>query len=312
MRSSNGRADTPPDSPSAGPARGDRWRTRWLDAFTPGNGHFSGNAPVLETDDRAVRRLYYAAIVTLLVLHRTNLRLSDRAFVTSGERDKGDVFFWDTSMFSRLFALLEPRAMREQLALFLQVDPHDGAVFNLDNSRFRGGQYLPGYSHGYWYAANDLSLFTLAHDYVAVTGDRDFLAETVGDRTVDEHLRRPGDGLALPGHPRRGCGRLRPRRQPARVRSQLRARGGVAERRQRLDDALDGRRDGSNRRPGGGRGVAGRGRHARNAHPRALRPRRRNLGRGRHRRNPPTDPPLLRLHLHRPLHARSIGRPHPP
>ena len=188
----------------------DGWRTRWLDAFTPGNGHFSGNAPVLETDDHAVRRLYYAAILTLLVLHRTNLRLSDRVFITSGERDKGDVFFWDTSMFSRLFALLEPRAMRDQLALFLQVDPHDGAVFNLDNSRFRGGQYLPGYSHGYWYAANDLSLFTLAHDYVAVTGDRDFLAETVGDRTVDEHLRRlatawrsldtRGEGIADYGH----------------------------------------------------------------------------------------------------------------
>jgi hypothetical protein len=188
----------------------DGWRRRWLDAFTPGNRHFSGNLPVLETDDRAVRRLYYAAVLTLLVLHRTNLALSDRAFVTSGERDKGDVFFWDTSMFSRLFALLEPRAMREQLALFLQVDPHDGAVFNLDSSRFRGGQYLPGYSHGFWYAANDLSLFTLAHDYVAVTGDRDFLAETVGDQTVDEHLRSlatawrsldtRGEGLADYGH----------------------------------------------------------------------------------------------------------------
>ena len=188
----------------------DGWRTRWRDAFTPDNEHFSGCLPVLETDDGAVRRLYYAAVLTLLVLHRTNLSLSDRAFVTSGERDRGDVFFWDTSMFSRLFALLEPRAMREQLALFLQVDPHAGAVFNLDNRQFRGGQYLAGYSHGFWYAANDLSLFTLVHDYVAVTGDRDFLTEAVGERTVAEHLRdlatawrsldTRGEGVADYGH----------------------------------------------------------------------------------------------------------------
>ena len=186
------------------------WTSRWRDAFTPGNGHFSGSLPVLDTDDRAVRRLYYAAVLTLLVLHRTNLALCDRAFVTSGERDKGDVFFWDTSMFSRLFALLEPRAMREQLALFLQIDPHAGAVFNLDNREFRGGQYLAGYSHGFWYAANDLSLFTLVHDYLAVTGDRGFLTEQIGGRTVADHLRSlatawraldtRGEGVADYGH----------------------------------------------------------------------------------------------------------------
>ncbi len=186
------------------------WRTRWRDAFTPANGHFSGSLPVLETDDEAVRGLYYSSVLTLLVLHRTNLSLCDRVFVTSGERDRGDVFFWDTSMFSRLFALLEPHAMREQLALFLQVDPHAGAVYNLDNREFRGGQYLAGYSHGFWYAANDLSLFTLAHDYVAVTGDLEFLTARVGARTVDEHLRHlatawrsldtRGEGVADYGH----------------------------------------------------------------------------------------------------------------
>ena len=169
-------------------ATGDRWRTRWREMFTPGNDHFSGNAPILETGDSAVARLYYASLLTLLVLHRTDLALCDRVFVTSGERDRGDVFFWDTSMFSRLFALLEPRGMREQLRLFLGVDPHGGAVFNLDTKAFRGGQYLPGYARGYWYAANDMSLFRLVHDYVAVTDDVGFLDERIGDRTVADHL----------------------------------------------------------------------------------------------------------------------------
>ncbi len=166
----------------------DRWRNRWREMFTPGNDHFSGNAPILETDDTAVARLYYASLLTLLVLHRTDLALCDRVFVTSGERDRGDVFFWDTSMFSRLFALLEPRGMSEQLGLFLRIDPHGGAVFNLDTKAFRGGQYLPGYARGYWYAANDMSLFRLVHDYIAVTDDVDFLDERIGDRTVADHL----------------------------------------------------------------------------------------------------------------------------
>ncbi len=169
-------------------ATGDRWRTRWREMFTPGNGHFSGNAPILETGDTAVARLYYTSLLTLLVLHRTDLELCDRVFVTSGERDRGDVFFWDTSMFSRLFALLEPRAMREQLRLFLGIDPHGGAVFNLDTKAFRGGQYLPGYARGYWYAANDMSLFELVHDYVAVTDDVGFLDELIEGRPVAGHL----------------------------------------------------------------------------------------------------------------------------
>ncbi|MEZ5145340.1 MAG: hypothetical protein R2726_22935 [Acidimicrobiales bacterium] len=164
------------------------WRTRWRGMFTPGDDHFSGNAPILETGDSAVARLYYVSLLTLLVLHRTDLALCDRVFVTSGERDRGDVFFWDTSMFSRLFALLEPRGMREQLRLFLGVDPHGGAVFNLDTKAFRGGQYLPGYARGNWYAANDMSLFRLVHDYVAVTNDVGFLDERIGDRAVADHL----------------------------------------------------------------------------------------------------------------------------
>lgn len=169
-------------------ATADRWRARWREMFTPENDHFSGNAPILETGDTAVARLYYASLLTLLVLHRTDLALCDRVFVTSGERDRGDVFFWDTSMFSRLFALLEPRGMREQLRLFLGIDPHGGAVFNLDTKAFRGGQYLPGYARGYWYAANDMSLFRLVHDYIAVTDDVGFLDERIGDRTVADHL----------------------------------------------------------------------------------------------------------------------------
>jgi len=36
---------------------------------------------------------------------------SHRTFITGGERAKGTVFYWDTSLFSTLFAMLEPKQM---------------------------------------------------------------------------------------------------------------------------------------------------------------------------------------------------------
>jgi hypothetical protein len=110
------------------------WKDRWRAAFTPGNQFFSGNAPVLMTDDSAIHEIYYRSVLTLLVLLRTNL-WSDRTLITSGERAKGTVFYWDTSLFSTLFAMLEPAQMKEQLKLFLEQDPHADAVIIFGDQR---------------------------------------------------------------------------------------------------------------------------------------------------------------------------------
>lgn len=155
-----------------------RWGKRWDDVFTPHNQHFSGHLPTLITSDDELRDIYYRSVLTLLALHRTNMKMCDRVFVTSGERDKGVVFFWDTSMWGKVFALLEPKELKQQLKLFLQCDPHRGPAYNMDTGTQWGG----------WYAANDMTIFRLANDYLAVTGDKAFLDDTVGDRTVLEQL----------------------------------------------------------------------------------------------------------------------------
>lgn len=157
-----------------------RWAKRWQQAFTPGNAHFSGHLPVLVTSDEKLRDVYYRSILTLLALHRTNLAKCSRVFITSGERAKGVVYFWDTSMWSKVFALLEPRGMKEHLRLFLQCDPHRGPVYYMHHGRQSGG----------WYAANDMVIFRLAYSYLSVTGDGAFLDEKLGDRTVLAHLDR--------------------------------------------------------------------------------------------------------------------------
>ena len=166
------------------------WEERWSAAFTPGNQFFSGNAPVLMTDDSAIHEIYYRSVLTLLVLLRTNL-WSNRTFITSGERAKGTVFYWDTSLFSTLFAMLEPKQMKEQLKLFLEQDPHADAVIifkaqrppSPEKIRVPAGWDLRGY------AANDLSIFRLTWSYLGVTQDMDFLREKIADQTVLERLR---------------------------------------------------------------------------------------------------------------------------
>jgi hypothetical protein len=168
----------------------DVWEDRWSSAFIPGNKFFSGNAPVLVTNDAGISEIYYRSVLTLLVLLRTNL-WSDRTFITSGERAKGVVYYWDTSLFSTLFAMLEPKQMREQIKLFLEQDPHESAVIVSKTKRpvspksinTPKGWDLRGY------AANDLSIFRLTWSYLSVTQDKEFLNEKVADQTVKERLK---------------------------------------------------------------------------------------------------------------------------
>ena len=184
------------------------WEERWGAAFRPDNRFFSGNAPVLTTDDGAIHEIYYRSVLTLLVLLRTNL-WSNRTFITSGERAKGTVFYWDTSLFSTLFAMLEPKQMKEQLKLFLEQDPHADAVIIFKAQRPPSPEKLqvPAGWDLRGYAANDLSIFRLTWSYLRVTQDMDFLREKIADQTVLERLRvlatnwkkllrAPGDALA--------------------------------------------------------------------------------------------------------------------
>jgi hypothetical protein len=165
------------------------WENRWKSAFTPNNDFFSGNAPLLVTNDAAIREIYYRSVLTLLVLSRTNL-WSNRTFITSGERPKGVVFYWDTSLFSTLFALLEPKQMKEQIKLFLEQDPHESAVIVFKAERPPSPKHLevPAGWDLRGYAANDLSIFRLVWSYLVVTQDKEFLREKIADQTVLQRM----------------------------------------------------------------------------------------------------------------------------
>ncbi len=173
------------------------WEQRYAQVFTPHNGFFEGNLPVLQTDDPALRRNYYMGVVTMLLMLRDQLPASPRVFVAGGPRYGASVeFIWDTGMMDTLFAQLEPAALRAYVVQTLQWDLEKYLAFDYYGRR----------AFGYRYVANYPMLFRIAASYLRVTRDRAFLKQKVGGKTVLEQLDRlalnyekylmPGGGLA--------------------------------------------------------------------------------------------------------------------
>ncbi len=186
------------------------WEKRWNDAFTPGNGHFSGNLPRLMTDNAALKRNYYMGIVTLLALERTQYPIHPRSFITSGERPAGIQYFWDASMQANVWALLEPENMKTLMRLWLLYEVRIGTAVALDHiqSPEDGSKNFLKLKHPdkiEGYAFNACVIFQTVLDYMRATGDWAFLDEklasgkTVLDR-MDE-IAMDWKGLTLPDSP---------------------------------------------------------------------------------------------------------------
>ncbi len=161
------------------------YRDLWRGMFTPGNPHFSGHLPTLQTTDQGLSRSYYLAALLALYLRNTRVSSSEPVFLTGGPRlGPTTTFFWDHTEWSRLYALLEPAGLRSWLRRAL-ASPYDSS-FGFDTKR--GGPL------GNHYAANDYALFRLVEHYICVTGDLQFLNEEAGPATVLGHLRRLATG----------------------------------------------------------------------------------------------------------------------
>jgi hypothetical protein len=178
------------------------WEQRWADAFTPDNRHFSGSLPVLVTDSGALKRNYYMGIVTMLELERTQFPVHPRSFITSGERAPGTQFYWDASMQSTVWALLEPAGMKATLRRWLVQNPRSGQVIYLTRTN---GFDAEAHDHITGYALNACTIFKTALDYLRVTGDTGFLDEKLEDgKTVLQRMDKMATDwktLVHPGSP---------------------------------------------------------------------------------------------------------------
>jgi hypothetical protein len=162
------------------------WERRWADAFTPGNQHFSGSLPVLVTDNAGLKRNYYMGIITMLELERTQFPVHPRSFITSGERAPGTQYYWDASMQSTMWALLEPAGMKAILRRWLVQNPRSGNVIYLAQTNGFDAKFHDRITG---YAFNACNIFKTTMDYLRVTGDLAFLNEKLEDgKTVLQRM----------------------------------------------------------------------------------------------------------------------------
>ncbi|HKW30871.1 MAG TPA: hypothetical protein VJT54_16175 [Verrucomicrobiae bacterium] len=162
------------------------WEQRWADAFTPGNHHFSGSLPVLVTDNAALKRNYYTGILTMLELERTQFPVSPRSFITSGERAPGTQYYWDASMPSTVWALLEPAGMKATLRRWLAQNPRSGSFIYLTRTNGFDAKFHDQITG---YAFNACTIFKTTLDYLRVTGDTAILDEKLEDgKTVLQRM----------------------------------------------------------------------------------------------------------------------------
>ncbi len=157
------------------------WENKWKQIFTPGNDLISGCFPVLETDDPLAKKVYYTSPLTMLYLINTNLPEHEKVFLTGGPRWGASVtFFWDITLWSELWAVVDPVMMKEHISSWIKIDP--SKYYGKDN--FGGKGVGNGYSANYW------ALYQLIHDYITVSGDFAFLDEKIEGKTILQHLEK--------------------------------------------------------------------------------------------------------------------------
>jgi len=155
------------------------WDNRWQAAFTPGNKIYSGSLPTLETDDQSLREIYYLSVASLLETERDNFPHFKQCFVGEDPEWGGDVtWFWDYSLTSLPYALLNPAIVKDELRHWLTIDWKSCSHFSLYN----------GQPDGSWYAVNPYAYFLSLDRYLTVTKDYSFLSENINGMTVLGYL----------------------------------------------------------------------------------------------------------------------------
>lgn len=172
--------------PGAIAAAEDLWTRELAGAFEPDGDGFGGSLPVLETESDALRRLYWAGLLGVMIMRRDSPHSAlGRTYDTLMPRYwQTTTFIWDYSLSSIVHALLDPRAMRRHLERWIGIDIH----------AHYGTEWLTGSPIGVWYSVNDYAMTRLVRDYVRFTGDTAWLGEQLATpdgraRTVAEHVR---------------------------------------------------------------------------------------------------------------------------
>lgn len=160
-----------------------RWNSELLDLFNADSRYTTGVLPQLETDNDALRTLYWWGAMGVLWFRRENpAGVRPRHYDTLMPKYwQTTTFIWDYSLSSLVHALSDPQEMRDQILHWIGLDI---------NEHF-GTEWLTGGPAGNWYSVNQYAMVRLVADYVNVTGEVVFLDHVVegSEKTVGDYVR---------------------------------------------------------------------------------------------------------------------------
>lgn len=140
-----------------------------------------GNLPRLSTDAPELDTLYYRSLVTYILCRWENPDLCMIPYFSTGSINGACMcsYLWDYSGGLMLHPLYDPEGNKKQLKAYLKNDLTESYALNP----------VTGGAIGSWYQINQEKIILMVYYHVLLTGEKEFLFEKVGDKTVLELMR---------------------------------------------------------------------------------------------------------------------------
>ena len=139
------------------------------------------NLPGLKTDDKELDNLYYRSLVTYILCRWENPDLCALPYYSTGSVTGGCMcsYLWDYCGGLMLHPIYDSEGNKKQLKAYLRNDLTKSYALNPVTSG----------AVGPWYPINQEKIILMVYHHILATGEKDFLFEKVGERTVLEWMR---------------------------------------------------------------------------------------------------------------------------
>lgn len=139
------------------------------------------NLPRLTSDSEGLDKLYYRSLVTYILCRWENPSLCAMPFFSTGSVNGSCMcsYLWDYCGGLMMHPIYDEAGNKVQLKAYLKNDLTKSYALNPVTAE----------GVGPWYQINQEKIICMVYYHVLATGDRDFLFEQVGDKTVLEWMR---------------------------------------------------------------------------------------------------------------------------
>jgi len=134
------------------------------------------NLPRLSSDSKALDTLYYRSLVTYILCRWENPELCAMPYFSTGSVNGACMcsYLWDYCGGLMIHPIYDPEGNKAQLRAYLRNDLTTSYALNPVTSG----------AIGPWYQINQEKIILMVYYHVLATGEREFLFEKVGDKTV--------------------------------------------------------------------------------------------------------------------------------